>query len=349
MRKIVLLLLLSFGVALILMGCNNKNEESISKNEFLLDTIVTIKLYDVPQSKESVIDESFALIRDLENLLSVHIETSDLYQLKENAGVRPVKVNEKTMEVLKKSMEYSVRTNGKFDITAGPLIDLWKIDPPNGYVPTEEELNQAKSFIDYRKLILNEEEGTAYLEDKGMIANLGAIAKGFIADQVKILLLEKGIKSAIINLGGNVLLVGGRPDGQDFRIGVQDPDAARNTYLGVIPATDQSLVSSGDYERYFEQDGVRYHHILDPDTGFPSDTEVRQVSIVSPESVDGDALSTTLFLLGMDQGIALIESMEDVDAVFVTKDNKVVVTSGLRDRFEFNEAEYGDTFEVQYR
>lgn len=349
MRKRIYILMLIFGIILVLAGCSEKKEESISKNEFLLDTVVTIKLYDVPQSKEKVIDESFQLIRDLESMLSVHIETSELFQLKENAGIKPVKVSEKTMEVLVKSLEYSELTQGKFDVTAGPLIDLWNIDPPNGYVPTDEELLQAKSFINYHKLILDEEEGTAFLQDEGMIANLGAIAKGFIADQVKDFLLEKGIEHAIINLGGNVLLVGGRPDGVDFRIGVQDPDATRNTFLGVIPATDQSLVSSGDYERYFEQDGVRYHHILDPDTGYPSNTEVRQVSIVSPKSVDGDALSTTLFLLGIDGGVALIESMDGVDAVFVTKDNKVVVTSGLRDLFEFNEAEYGNTYEVLYR
>ncbi|QSX08964.1 FAD:protein FMN transferase [Alkalibacter rhizosphaerae] len=346
-KKAILILVVL--VSMMLTGCGNNNVESISDNEFLLDTVVSIRLYDVPEEKSELIDRSFDLIEELENQLSVHKDGSDLYNIKINAGIKPVSVSEHTIKVIQRSMDYAKITEGKFDITAGPLIDLWNIQPPTGHVPTQGELEAALTKIDYRKLVIDEDKQTVFLKEEGMIANLGAIAKGYIADVVKEFLLEEGIEHAIINLGGNVLLVGGRVDGTDFRIGVQDPDATRNTYLGVIKTSDASLVSSGDYERYFEQDGIRYHHILDPDTGYPSDTEIRQVSIVSPLSVDGDALSTTLFLLGLDQGLALIESMEGVDAVFVTHDHKVVVTEGLKDHFEFNDDEYSEIYDLEYR
>lgn len=352
MLKKVFLFLIIF-VSLVFAGCTPEdepvNEESISKNDFLLDTVVTVRLYDVPAEKEALIDESFALISELENVLSVHVEGSDLYKIMTNAGVAPVEVSDETMEIFKKSLAYSEKTDGKFDISAGPLISLWNINPPEGHVPTQEELTEALGKIDYSKIQIDEDNQTVYLEDEGMVANLGAIAKGFIADKVKEYLVGEGIEHAIINLGGNVLLIGNKADGTDFRIGVQDPDALRNTYLGVIETADSSLVSSGDYERYFEQDGVRYHHILDPDTGYPSETELRQVSIISPESVDGDALSTSVFLLGLEKGLELINSLEEVNAVFVTKGGQVVVTEGLKDQFTFNEDEYGDLYEVIYR
>ncbi|MBF7097042.1 FAD:protein FMN transferase [Alkalibacter mobilis] len=351
MKKRISIVLMIFLLAVFFISCSNttKNEEQISKNDFLLDTVVSIKLYDVPQEDEILIDQSFKLISDLESILSVHKEGSDLYKLKMNAGKAPVEVSHYTMEVIKKSLEYSIKTDGKFDITAGPLIDLWAIDPPNGYLPTNEEIITAVSNIDFRNLIVDEINSTVYLAEEGMIANLGAIAKGYIADQVKSFLIENDVEHAIINLGGNVLLVGDKPDGSQFRIGVQDPDAARNTYIGVLVTSDTSVVSSGDYERYFEKDGVKYHHILDPETGYPANNHIRQVSIVSETSVDGDALSTTLFLLGLDKGIELINSMNGVEAIFVTDDNKIVVTEGLHDSFEFDETTYSDTYEIFYR
>lgn len=348
MIKRAILFLILF-ISMVLTGCGTQNEESISKNDFLLDTVVSIRLYDVPAEKEVLIDESFALIAELEDVLSVHVEGSDLYNIMTQAGIAPVEVSGLTMEIFTKSIAYSEMTDGKFDVSAGPLISLWNIDPPNGHVPSQEELEEVLPLIDYSKIIIDEENQTVYLEDEGMVANLGAIAKGFIADKVKDYLVEAGIEHAIINLGGNVLLIGDKADGTAFRIGVQDPDALRNTYLGVIETTDNSLVSSGDYERYFEQDGVRYHHILDPDTGYPSDTSLRQVSIISPKSVDGDALSTSVFLLGLEKGLELINSIEDVEAVFVTEENQVIVTEGLRDQFTFNEADYADIYEVTYR
>ncbi|NTW72405.1 MAG: FAD:protein FMN transferase, partial [Eubacteriaceae bacterium] len=241
------------------------------------------------------------------------------------------------------------KTGGSFDITAGPLINLWRIDPPDGYVPTADEIKAAQAYIDYKNIVIDEKNQTIMLKEKGMEANLGAIAKGYIADQVKEFLLEKGVEHGIINLGGNVLLIGSKNGTEDFRIGVQDPDSDRGAYLGVVSVKDCTVVSSGDYERYFTSNGKKYHHILDPFTGYPADTGLRQTTIITPKSVDGDGLSTSTFLLGADKAIQLIESMPDAEAIFVTSDHKIYVTSGLKDVFEFDAANYDGTYEVIYK
>jgi thiamine biosynthesis lipoprotein len=168
------------------------------------------------------------------------------------------------------------------------------------------------------------------LKDAGMAADLGAIAKGAITDKVKEFLIKKGVTSAIINAGGNVLTIGTKPDGTPFSVGIQTPEDLRGAYLFALDISDRAVVSSGDYERYFEVDGVRYHHILDPFTGYPADTNISQVSIIADNGINADALSTTVLLLGVSNGLALIDSITDVEAVFVTKDKKIYITPALR-------------------
>ncbi|NLK71524.1 MAG: FAD:protein FMN transferase [Clostridiales bacterium] len=335
-RSILLIYIL---IAIFLFGCVNKpiqnpvNEaEFISGSEFLLDTIVNIKIYDYKD--EAIFEEVFEYIQTLENILSVHVKGSDLWNIKENAGKKWTTVSAETMEIFKRSIEMSVISEGLFDITSGPLIDLWDIDTPNGYYPSDIERKYAMSFINYKDIEIDEKNNKIYLKKEGMNANLGAIAKGFIADKVKEFLKERGVNKAIINLGGNILLVGNKPDGTDFRIGVQDPDASRGKYLGVLSITDKSIVSSGVYERYFYHEGKKYHHILNPFTGFPQENNLKGVSIISSLSTDGDAFSTTVFLMGIEKGMQLVESTEGVEAIFVTEDNKLYFSSGLRDIFE---------------
>lgn len=305
----------------------------IEDHAFQLDTIITIKLYG--EEDTSMIDDSFSRIEELEKMLSVHLEGSDLAKVREEAGDSAVKVQPETIEVMEAAIQYAEFSQGRFDPTAGPLIELWGIDPPEGHVATEDELAEVLPLIDYQKLMVDGEAGTIYLQDEKMIADLGAIAKGFIADKVKEQLVDAGVTSGIINLGGNVLLVGGKPDGSDFRIGVQDPDSLRGEYLGIVSLKDESIVTSGDYERFFEADGKKYHHILDPSTGFPAENSLRSVTIISPKSTDGDALSTTCFLLGLDEGIKLIRTMPRIDAIFVTEDDRMIFSSqDLLDRYQ---------------
>ncbi|MFZ7131407.1 MAG: FAD:protein FMN transferase [Eubacteriales bacterium] len=346
-RKVYMLALIS--LMLFLMGCSPSTDDKndfVSESNFYLDTIVNIKIYNPTDKTEEIFDKVFNRIEVLEKTLSVHIKGSDLYHIKENAGIKPVKVSEETFFVIEKSIHYAEISQGCFDITTGPLIDLWNINPPEGHVPTQEELKDVSNIIDYKKIVLDKDNLTIFLEDKGMIANLGAIAKGYIADEVKKVLIENEVERAIINLGGNVLLVGDRSDGSDYSIGVQDPLSDRGAYLGLIKSKHNSLVSSGDYERYFIKDGKKYHHILNPFTGYPADNELMQVTIISHNSIDADALSTTTFLLGLDKGINLIEEMDNIEGVFITKDHKIYLTSGIQDKFVFDEEDYGQIYEV---
>ena len=170
--------------------------------------------------------------------------------------------------------------------------------------------------------------------------DLGAIAKGYTADEVKKVLLNNKINSALINLGGNVYAIGTNPDGDDWNIGIQNPLSTRGEYLGTISVTDKSIVTSGNYERFFIKDGIRYHHIFDPKTGYPAEEGLISTTIVSDKSIDGDALSTSTYILGLDKGIKLVESIKGVEAIFVTKDKKVYVTPGLKNNFKLTSKEF---------
>ena len=334
-KQIILLITIILIISLI--SCSNE-PVVVSDTTFALDTIIQIKIYykDDKNITENIIDEAFSLITELEDILSVHIEGSDLYNIKENAGVTPVDVNDITYDIISNSITYSKLTDGLFDITAGPLIDLWAIDPPYGHVPTDAELQEVLPLIDYSKIDLSN-DNQVYLEDKGMIVNLGAIAKGAIADEVKSYLVEQGIESCFINLGGNVLLIGNKPDGSDFSIGIQNPFDDRGEYILALAVNDMAVVSSGDYERYFVQDGVTYHHILNTKTGYPAQTNIKQVSIIAPSSQMADALSTSVLLLGIEDGLKLIESFDNVEAIFITKDKNVYITNALTDSITLSE------------
>lgn len=324
-------LMVTILVVLFATGCTTSEKKSgssepLSQSNFQLDTVVTISLYD--WKDEATFQQVFAEIDRLEKLLSVDYEGSDLDLLSKNAGKTWTTVSPETWEVIKTSVAYSDLSGGSFDITAGPLISLWNIKDGKGHYPNAQELEHAKQLIDYEE-ILFQNENQIMLKQVGMKANLGSIAKGYIADCIKEFLVEKGVKSAIINLGGNVVVLGGPPNGGEFNVGIQDPLKATGETLGMLQIKDKSLVSSGIYERYFEYEGKHYHHILDPNTGFPSDNGLAGVTIVSGKSVDGDALSTTTFLLGKEKGMELIESIPDTEAIFITTDGAISVTSGL--------------------
>lgn len=332
-----ILILLSL---LSILSCMGEQTDFLSHRDFALDTTVSIKLYGIQNRKP--LEDGMEEIRRLEELLSAHLEGSDIYQLSARAGSEWVDISSESQDLLQRGIAFGELSEGLLDITAGPLIDLWAIDPPHGHVPTEEELNQTLPLIDYRLIELDNQR--AFLPNQGMEVNLGAIAKGYIADRLKEFYSDQGISNGIINLGGNILLMGSKPGDQPFRIGIQDPQSDRGADLGAVTLTDSSLVSSGDYERFFEDSqGKRYHHIFNPYTGYPGDTGLQQVTVISSESLLGDALSTSLFLMGLNQAMELVESLEEVEAVFVTKSNQIHISSGLADSFEFRGASNGYT------
>ncbi len=294
----------------------------------MLNTFVTISLYE--GGDEAVLDGCLKLCAQYEDMLSKTREGSEIYKLNHRApGERSLQVSEKTAKVIEKGLEYSRLSEGAFDITIEPLSSLWNFTSENPQVPPEQEIGAARERVDYRKVSV--EGNVVTFADDETALDLGAIAKGFIADELKAYLTEEGVESAIINLGGNVLCLGERPEGEPFRIGLQRPFAERNEVVETLNIRDLSVVSSGVYERHFEQDGVNYHHLLNPRTGYPYDNGLVQVTIISPRSVDGDGLSTACFALGVEEGSLLIESMEGIYGIFMTENGDIYYTEGAEE------------------
>lgn len=310
-----------FGVFfLLLLICsilyyNHSQQESdpISKTAFKLNTVITITIYD--SANESLIDDAFALCDAYEAKLSRTQKGSEIYNL--NNGISNT-VSSETAELISIGLSYGKLSNGAFDITIEPLSSLWDFTSDDAVVPSQDALANAISLVNYQNVSFNSDQVIFSNENMGI--DLGSIAKGYIADAMKDFLISKGVTSAIINLGGNILCIGSHPDGTPFEIGIQKPFADHNETIDSIAIQDQSVVSSGIYERFFEKEGTLYHHILNPETGLPYDNELISVTIISDKSVDGDALSTTCFALGLEKGMELINNRSDVKAIFITDD-----------------------------
>jgi len=217
---------------------------------------------------------------------------------------------------------------------------LWGIGTEDARVPTEEEIAEAKKLVNYKNIEIDNNK--VFLKQKDMQLDLGAIAKGYAADEVKRIAEENNIKSAFVNLGGNVLVIGHKADGSKWRIGIQDPRKNRGNIMAVIKAVDKTIVTSGNYERYFEKNGNIYHHIIDPATGYPADSGLLSVSIISESSFDADALSTSVFILGLEKGMEFIKDQKNVEVLFITEDLKVYLSPGLKGKVEIT----GEEFEL---
>lgn len=330
MKKRIVLILLFF-ILLLSSGCTNR--KVITKTDFALDTVAKITIYE--KEDESLLTDSFDKIRAYENKLSAYKADSEISKINANAGIAPVVVADDTFELILESLKFSDLTEGNFDITIGPLIDLWDVHSEQTVIPSDTEIQATKALVGYEKVVMDEKAKSVYLPEKGMNLNLGGIAKGFIADQVKNMLVERGVEHAIINLGGNVVLIGGEDNHKAFNVGIDNPFESGGPTVGVLSLSDCSAVTSGDYQRYFiGEDGKYYHHIINPQTGYPSNSDLHSVTIVSEKSARGDALSTAVFVLGEEIGKKLLT--DGIEAVLVKTDGQVLVTDGLKDRFTFN-------------
>jgi len=311
-----------------------------SQNSYQLNTIITLSIYADKEVPNDVFTNLFEGIAYYEKMISKTVVDSELSQINTNAGIQPVEVSKEMFEIVSKGVVYAEQSDGLFDISIGPVVTLWGIGTDTAAVPAEADLKSQMALVDYKKIILDEATQSIFLPELGMALDLGAIAKGYIADRVKDLIIENGYDSAIINLGGNVLTVGVKPNGANWGIGIRDPEIDAVKELGAISVQGRSIVSSGVYERFFTVGDKRYHHIINPYTGYPEDNSLLSVSIISEYSVDGDALSTTVFLLGLEEGYEFIESLEGIDAVFITKDKSIYVTSGMQENFVLLNEDY---------
>ena len=288
------------------------------------DTVITITLYDADQV--SLIDKCFEMADHYEKLFSRTIPDSDVSRINAANG-EFVTVDEETLGLIEYGLHYCEISDGRFDITIGALSDLWDITNNPGIVPEEEKIRNALDTIGYQNLLI--EGNQVALTDAGTRLDLGGIAKGYIADKMKEYLQSEGVTSGMINLGGNVLTIGDKPDGSKYSVAVQKPFDEMNSPLAVLQISDQTVVSSGIYERYFELDNKIYHHILDTSTGYPIENNLLGVTIICDKSVDGDGLSTTCFSLGLEEGMKLIESIDHTEAVFITDDYELHCSSGI--------------------
>jgi thiamine biosynthesis lipoprotein len=343
-KNIILRILLISAIAISfcsLSGCQASNVKGstavkISGTDFLLNTVITIYLYD--SDDEEILNGCFQVIKKYEEIYSRTSSTSELYAL--NHRTLPnnngkYQISKELSDILSDGLYYSKLSKGGFDITIEPIVSLWDFtsDPP--VLPSKESIEEQLPKVGYEYITLEGNEITFAKEGIGI--DLGAIAKGYIADRVKDYLIQQGVHSAIINLGGNILCVGSKPDGVPFQVGIQRPFGTQSETMATMDITDYTVVSSGIYEKYFKEDGIIYHHLLDTKTGFPYDNNILSVTIITPRSVDGDGLSTTCFALGVEKGLELINSLPDTYAVYVTKDYQLHYSSGMKEALKVKE------------
>lgn len=318
--QILILLLVTAGiiVSVVLTGRKGK---SLNKDGYYFDTYVNLTVYSSKDSK--YLDECLKMCERYDTLFSPTIEGSDVYNINHAAG-ESVKVDPETYYLLQRAIEFCEETDGAVDITIAPLMDTWGLSHESGIIseagitgnkskPSDIKVQDALKNVDYRNVIL-EDDYTVRLKNPETRIDLGFIAKGYIADRLKEYLVSKDVKSAIISLGGNVVVIGTKPDGSDYNIGIKNPDNS-GEIIESLKANNSSVVTSGTYERYVEYDGIKYHHILDTATGYPVDNGIKSVTVLSDSSLEGDALSTVCLILG-EEGSKDILTKYNAKAVF---------------------------------
>lgn len=308
---------------------HNRNSHSsytpVSRTDFFFDTVITITLYD--SDKESLLDQVFSICQQYEQLWNKNIKTSDIARINQ-AGGNPVDVSEETIYLLQKGIEYSKLTDGSFDITMQTVEQLWDFTSDNNAQPPNDALIQeALRHTGYEHIIID--GNTVTLTDPKTQLDLGALAKGYIADQIKNFLSSHGVTSGIIDLGGNLVVLGRKPDNAFYYLGIQQPFDSRGTTIAYARLADSSFVTSGIYERYFMYQDKCYHHILNTKNGYPVDNNLLSATIISSTSLEGDALSTSCMTLGLEKATELIASIPDVEAVFIDKEKHIYITDGL--------------------
>lgn len=342
MTRKIITIIISLFLVIGVTGCENSSEsvtsEPLSRLELFMGTAIKVTLYN--GGSEEILDKVFDRIVEIENLVSINKENTELTNLNENAGIKPVKLSETSYEIIKKGIHYSQISQGGYDVTIGPLVKLWSIGLPQAKVPNNDEIEKTIKAIDYSKVIMNDETKEVFLSEPNMMIDLGSIAKGYVADEVVNILKEEKVDQAIIDLGGNIYALGLKNGDTNWKIGIQNPFDSRGEVVGVLEVSNKSVVTSGIYERFIEKDNVKYHHILNPKTGYPFETTIAGVSIVSDKSIDADALSTLVFTKGVEEGLEFVESLENIDAIFITNDKEVYTTSGLKDNFKILNDEF---------
>lgn len=308
----------------------------VERRQFgIMDTVINARVYVRTQEEgDRAIDAVLSLMEELEGELSRHVPGSPVDEINQRAGREPVKVPESVLFVVQRALELSAGTGGAFDITVAPLVDLWAIGTEEARVPAPAELAARLPYVDYTLVQVDPAAGQIFLPREGMALDLGGVAKGYIVDQSIEALKDMGIESAYLDAGGDIRVLGSRPDGKPWRIGIRHP-RDRNQIFAVLPlGPDLAVVTSGDYQRFFEEGGQRYHHILDPETGYPARKGAASVTVIAPDTITADLLSTAFFVLGVEESLRLTEGMPGVETVIITEDLRAHMSSGVKDIIE---------------
>lgn len=342
---ILLVLLLLLGSATLLYQQRTRHYAS---EQFLMDTLVTIRVYGHdPENLKTAVAEAFAAMHRIADLAdrfpqpgTEACRLSDVCRINAQAGINPVRVNPETLAMLALAKKYHDLTAGAFDVTIGPVMDLWGFAGKNPQVPSPAALTEALTLVDNKQLLVNAVEQTVYLQKSGMKVDLGAVAKGYATEKALLALEKHGIKKALIDAGGNIRVIGRTVRETPWRIGIKDP-RNENAMVAIIALEDGAAVTSGDYYRYFEANGQRYHHILDPRTGTPA-KENLSVTVVTKDAGLADILSTAFFVLKPAAALEMAEKMVGVDLLLVSAAGRILHTRALRERIKVTATEsYG--------
>lgn len=308
--------------AVVLSGCGNRT--SITKSAVLMDTVVSVTIYDA--DREELLDECLKRCGEYEHLFSSQIEDSEISNINQSGG-DVVALSEEMAFLLEKAETYYSLSGGLFDVSVGQITALWDFHGSSPVIPSKQQLEWACRHVGMEYVDIAGD--TLTLLDDQVQLDVGGIAKGYIADLLCEYLVSQGIDSGILNLGGNVRVIGSKPDGDLFSVGLQKPFDAEGEVAASLKISDCSVVTAGTYQRYLEVDGVRYHHILNPRTGYPADTDLDSATVICEDAVDADALSTICMLLGQKRAEELIASLDGTEAVFISRDGEISVTDGL--------------------
>ena len=337
-KKIIGILGVSILTTSLACGCslNSKNDSLQTTTIFAMDTVMELQV----AGDESLLADSVQMITDLENKLSVTSDTSEIGILNSK---KETALSEETTDIFEKALEVCKETDGDLDISIYPVLKAWGFTTSEYRVPEDEEIDTLLVSVDYRKINENrKEEGSLVTIPQDMEIDLGSIVKGYTGSKLSGFYRENGVKSALINLGGNVECIGTKPNGQPWNVAVKSPflDSKSGIY-GVIKASDEAIITSGGYERYFESNGEIYWHILDPKTGKPAKSGLSSVTIIGKDGLLCDGLSTALFVKGLDEAIAYWKTRDDFDFVLITDEGQVFISEGIADRFSLS-SEYHD-------
>lgn len=296
----------------------------------------TITLQIIHEDATTLLTQARERLLDYQNKFSANHSSSQLMRVNAAAGIRAIEVDSDLFELIQFGKEYSLDATTTLNIAIGPLIKLWRIGFDDAQVPTDEEINARLQLVNPNNIILDSQNNTVFLREKGMEVDLGALAKGYFADKIKDFFIENGVSQGIIDLGGNVLLIGKHPinSDQNWRVGIQDPFRTRHNILGIVKSQNNSIVTSGIYERTLTYNGENYHHIFDSSTGYPIQNDIASITVISPTSLMGELYTTLYYHHNSLDALSLLENTENIEAIVVDKEGRIFQTTGLKDSFD---------------